>query len=187
MAEVSGTLTDHLLARARDSQGIANTRAFARSILNDVQRVVNAASNRVLTTGALTTNPLQMFYPITATFTDSIRVRAVREGDRDLEKVTLKQLNQFDDAWFRRVGPKFEVFVPVGRDLLVVWPAKEVASSVDVVYAKLTTDLPDEDLHDVLDLSEIILLAKSRRFDLLAPLMERLTARGLARTTPQEV
>ena len=113
-----------------------------------------------------------------------------------MEKVTLKQLNQFDDAWFRRVGPKFEVFVPVGRDLLVVWPAKEVASSVDVVYAKLTTelvadstatDLPDEDLHDVLDLSEIILLAKSRRFDLLAPLMERLTARGLARTTPQEV
>lgn len=186
MAEVAGSLVSALLRRIRDPQGIANTRVFARSILSDSQRLINAGRNRVLETTALTTNPLQMFYPLTASLPNAVRVRGVREGDRDLEEMTLRQLSQLSSRWFRHIGDRFEAFCRVGRDLLIIYPAKSISSSVDVVYTKLTdnlvnddeaTDMPDEDLPDVMDLAEAILLIKGRELESVAPLVERITKR----------
>lgn len=186
MAEVAGTLVSALLRRIRDPQAIANTRSFARSILSDSQRLINAGRNRVLETTTLTTNPLRMFYPLTASLPNAIRIRGVREGGRDLDKMTLKQLSQLSSRWFRHTSDRFEAFSQVGRDLLVVYPAKSISSSVDVIYTKLTnnlvnddeaTDLPDEDLPDVMDLAGAILLIKGRELASVAPLIERITKR----------
>jgi len=197
MAEAAGTLVSALLRRVRDPQALANTRDFTRSILSDCQRLINARSGRVLeTTTAFATEPMRMFYPLAASVPTAVRVVAVREGGRDLDRITLKQLNQISTNWFRRIGYRFEAFAEVGRDLLVIYPAKTVVSAVDIVAVKLTdslvnddeaTDLPDEDLHDVMELAEAILLTKMRDIDTVKPLIERITKRTKDKLSRVEV
>jgi len=195
--EVAGTLISSLLRRVRDPQGLANTRGFTRSILSDCQRLINARSRRVLETIAgFVTEPMRMFYPLTASMPTAVRVQAVREGDRDLDRVTLKQLSQINSTWFRRTGDRFEAFAEVGRDLIVIYPAKTITSTVDIVAVKLTdnlideneaTDLPDEDLLDVMELAEAVLLAKMREIDTVKPLIERIVKRTKDRLAGVEV
>lgn len=196
MAEVAGTLISTVLRRARDPQGTATSRTLTRALLSDVQRLVNAGLNKVVTTAALTTNPYRVFYPITVLIPTSVRVIAVEDGDRNLQETTLKRLAQYDTQWHRRINDKFEAWAPAGRDLLVVWPAKDITSSVTIRFTKLTddlideneaTDLPDSDLLDVLDLTEVILHIKGRNFDQVRPLMDRLTGRFRDRATSADV
>src|SRR3990167_7929296 len=107
--EVAGTLVSALLRRVRDPQALANTRDFTRSILSDCQRLVNARTGRVLeTTTGFATEPMRMFYPLAALIPTAVRVQAVREGGRDLDRMTLKQLSQTNSTWFRDIGDRFE-------------------------------------------------------------------------------
>jgi hypothetical protein len=171
MAQAAGVLTDTLLRRVRDTQGLAHSRAFTRSILTHAQRLVNAQQRLVLTEETLATVPRRLLYPIAALLPLSLRVEYVREDGRDIPPTTLTTLATTRPGWSRQVGDFFQAWAPVGRDLLVVWPSKTIASSVTVVSTKLTTDLategtltevPDEALPAVLDVAELLLLLKSR-------------------------
>jgi len=173
--DVAKNLTDELLRRVRDINGLAHSRELARTVLSQSQQVLNTLLAIKLTSTTLTTYPLQQFYTIAGLLTgdDAItRVMAVRDGARDLVKLTnFRQLAHLDRRWVRKVGPRFEAWTHIGRDMLVIYPAKQLSSTVLVKGTKLTTaltgeatelELPNE-FHDyIITLAEVILLAKQR-------------------------
>jgi hypothetical protein len=184
---LAGNLTNNLLRKLRDPDATGLTHDFVRQMLSESQRFVNAGFRRMKETVALTTNPNQQFYNITALLPDAIRIENVREGGRDLRKTTLKALTQISTKFHREVGDSFRHFALVGRDLLVVYPSKTTESSVDVVYTRLTTELvnddiaieiPDDDMVQASDLAQIIMLTKMREFGMLKPILAQFTERA---------
>ena len=175
MPDVAKDLTDRLLRRVRDIHGLAHSRDFARGVLSGCQRVLNTLLGVVTVTPTLTTQPHQLFYSISGFFIDTeamTKVMAVREDTRDLCKLdNMRALNHLDLHWVRAIGPRFEAWTQVGRDLLVIYPSKTASSSVTIIGAKLTTALTGEDTamelpneyHDhVISLAEVMLLLKQR-------------------------
>lgn len=186
MSEAAGTLIDAVLQRVRDPQGSAHSRVLVRSLISQAQRFVNARIRSVLETATLTTDPRRLFYPIAVSFPGAIRIETVRSEGRDLTKCDWQTLQWVDPGWFRSIGNRFETWSVIGRDLLVVYPAKATTSSVDVVYTKLTTELStestateisDDDLPGVLDLVEAILSLKQRTFEPATNSIARLAER----------
>ena len=175
MPDVAKNITDELLRRVRDIHGLAHSRELARTVLSKSQQVLNTLLAIKITSTSLTTYPLQQFYTISGllTGTDAItRVMAVRDGSRDLVKLqNFRQLAHLDLRWVRKVGPRFEAWTQIGRDMLVIYPAKQLGGSVTIKGTKLTTELTGEatelelpnEFHDyIITLAEVILLAKQR-------------------------
>jgi hypothetical protein len=171
---LASTMTDVLLRRVRDPLGFAHTREFARTCLSHAQIVLNAAIGVVVSNTTLTTNPSQMVYSVSGFLPLAARVIAVRENGRDLAKLKshldLAHLSLF---WFREVASRFEAWCPVGRDLIVIYPAKPSVSSVEVRYAVVTAtlageadalEMPEEYTDYILSLAECFLLLKQRDF-----------------------
>ena len=175
MPDVAKNITDELLRRVRDIHGLAHSRELARTVLSKSQQVLNTLLAIKITSTSLTTYPLQQFYTISGllTGTDAItRVMTVRDGSRDLVKLqNFRQLAHLDLRWVRKVGPRFEAWTQIGRDMLVIYPAKQLGGSVTIKGTKLTTELTGEatelelpnEFHDyIITLAEVILLAKQR-------------------------
>lgn len=175
MPDVAKILTDQVLRRVRDVHGIAHSRELVRTLLSHSQRLLNSLLGIVTTATTFTTYPHQQFYQISGLLTgaDSItKVMAVREGSRDLTHLAnIRQLTHLDTRWVRAIGPRFDAWTQLGRDMLIIYPAKTVGSTVTIVGAKLTTALTGEDTalelpneyHDhIISLTEIMLLAKQR-------------------------
>jgi hypothetical protein len=151
------------------------------------QNLVNAVTFQVVGTTSLTTRPRQQVYPMTPLLPAALRVISVRYGAKDLARVpNWRQLGLIDRAWFRRVGPDFEAWAAMGRDLLVVHPGKDVVDAVDVVYAKVTTRLDSDDtptevsddlLPLLLDVAEATLLVGARDLNAVQGLPERIQKR----------
>jgi len=182
----AGVLTDNLLRRLRDPEATGLSREFVRRILSDSQRLINGAFRRMKETETLTTNAHQMFYKIQDLLPNVLRIEFVREGERDLPKTTLQELCQTSTKWHRQTDTRFRHFALVGRDLLVVYPSKPYASSVQVVYTKLTTaldndqveiEIPDDDMVQASDLAQIIMLTKMREFGIMQPILDQFMAR----------
>lgn len=174
MAETAGTLRAAVQRRVRDATGTFHADALVLDLLSRAQRLINVSTRLVLTSGTLTTAERLQIYTIATEFADGVDVIDVRDGTESLPRTTLQELNQVDRNWFRRIGPRFETWAQIGRTLLVVHPALNYASSLTVVYSKLTTDLAldataleletDSDLM-VMDLTEAILLLRQRKYD----------------------
>ena len=175
MPDVAKALTDQVLRRVRDVHGIAHSRDLARTLLSHSQRLLNSLLGIVTTSTTFTTYPHQQFYQISGLLTgdDAItKVMAVREGTRDLTHLAnIRQLAHLDTRWVRAIGPRFDAWTQLGRDMLIIYPAKVTSSTVTIVGAKLTTALTGEDTalelpneyHDhIISLAEIMLLAKQR-------------------------
>ena len=185
----AGALVTVLLQRVRDPMGAAHSRAFALEILSDAQRFVNLAQSHVLVEETLTTEARRILYPVTASLPLSARVEYIRDSVRDLTRSTLSSLAHVNSRWPSRIGLTFESWVPIGRDLIVIYPAKAAASSVTVVSTKLTTafagegdevELPPEAELAMLDLAEAILLLRSRMWGPFTDAAKRLVAHKLA-------
>ena len=137
--------------------------------------MVNTLLAIVTTSTSLTTQPHQQLYTISGllTGTDAVtRVLTVREGARDLSHLKdFHQINHLRLRWLRALGTQFHAWTHVGRDLLLIYPAKTSTDTVTIIGSKLTTDLTGEatelelpnEYHDhVVTLAEIQLLAKQR-------------------------
>lgn len=171
MPDVAKTLIDVVLRRVRDPQGSAHSRDLVRSLLSHSQRMLNAVLGSATETVTLNTEAQRKFYPISALVPTSARVLAVREGGRDLREIGWLGFAQADRYWTRRLGSRFLEFSTIGRDLLVIHPAKDEASSVSVIAASLTTELssedtevevPVDDVPAVLSLAEAVLSLRDR-------------------------
>jgi len=140
MPYVAGQLVDQLLARVRDTHALGTSRVTCRLLLTHLQRIVNARDGYVVDTLSFPTVPYQQIYKVSdpAQAPAALRMLGVQEGARDLKKVLWKEFWYFDRAWGRAIGPQFELWSMIGRDLLVLWPSKPAADTVTLVYAKLT-------------------------------------------------
>ena len=197
MPDVAKSLTDQVLRRVRDVHGLAHSRDFTRTILSHCQRLVNSLLGIVTTSTTFTTYPHQQFYQISGLLTGSdaiTKVMAVREGSRDLTHLTnIRQLAHLDTRWVRAIGPRFDAWTQLGRDMLIIYPAKPLGSSVTIVGAKLTTALTGEDTalempneyHDhIVSLAEIMLLAKQRDLTQAVRQLQRLSTALKTDTLP---
>jgi hypothetical protein len=180
MSFTAQELTDDLLRRVRDAGGGMHSRTFARSILSKVQQSVNAKYRNALEFTFLTTEKLRQIYSISVSLPSALFVDAVRvpgfdtEGGRDIPFTRWRELSQGDPQWFRRQGDRIEVFSLIGRDLLVLHPALPVATTVNVLYTRITTawtsetdvtEIDDDLVPEMMRLSEAVLLTVGRRLE----------------------
>lgn len=186
MSQVVGPITDRVLEQVRDKQGAIHSKTLVRLMLSHAQFAINVNRKSVMETTALATEKLRLFYPILGLLPNSLKVETVRDGNRDLDRITLKALTHSNLSWFREIGDRFEAFVIIGRDLLILYPALPFASSVNVVYSKKPAvllnsasniELSDEDILPLIDLTSIILLARARKFDTLEKKIQDLAER----------
>ncbi len=188
MAETATAIIDTILRRVRDTNGTAHSRAFVLSRLSELQRVANTGLRIVTDTASLSTTSYQPFYQISTGVAsgNAVRILGVIEGNRNLDQIPWRTLKQIDTNWLRRTSERFELFSLIGREQLIIWPTKKQASSVTVVYAKLTntlstestaTEMPDDEMPFVMDITTALLLAKTRYLKGFVPVMERIGKR----------
>jgi len=187
MPYVTGDLVDQVLNRVRDPNGMGTPRDLVRLFLTHLQRLVNCRFASVVATASLTTNASQNFYQVPPTvLADSMRLVGIREGSRDLGKVPWQQFFYLSTSWHQQIGTSFYQWSMIGRDFLIIYPAKAAGSSVTLVYAKLTAvltddlvaiEIPDDEVPLLLDLCEAIIYLKQRTYVPLAKLMEVVTMR----------
>lgn len=188
MPAVAKTLIDEVLRRVRDVHGLAHSREFTRTIVSHCQRLINASLGIVTTSTAFATYAHQQFYSISGLLTGDeaiVKVKSIRDGAKDLTPVTnIKQFAHLDLRWVRAVGPSFNSWTHLGRDLLVIYPAKSINSSVTIIGTKLTIaltgedtalELPDEYHDHVISLAEVMLLAKQRDLSAAIRQLQRLS------------
>lgn len=178
----AGELKSKLVLRLR---GPAHTDALMYQILSHSQRLINLHFREVLATISLTTTPEQIIYTLQNTGT--MCVVGVRRGVTDLKPTTAKTLGYLSRSWGRARAAVARLWGAVGRQLILVYPATEDSQTLSVIGVKLladfaaptvTMELPDDQLVQVLDLAELTLLLKERRYDSLEPVSKRL-AEGL--------
>jgi len=188
MPYVTGQLVDQLLHRVRDPDALGTSRDFCRLILTHVQRILNCKLGYVVETVALATVPNQQIYKVSdpAQATRAMRLVGVQEGTRDLKKVKWEEFFYLERKWSRAIGNRFDLWSMIGRDLLVIWPAKTTADSVNLVYARLTDvltddtvaiELPDDAVPLLLDVSEAMVCLKKRTYQPLTKLVETIQKR----------
>lgn len=175
---LAGPLVDQILGRVRDPQARITSRNFVRDRLADAQRLINTRFGFILDSATLTTEPLRIFYPVTALLAGAAWPQYVQQGERDLVKTAWKALWFMRRGWPRVVGPQYELWSLIGRDTIVVWPASTVSVALTVLSAKLTAglanddaelELPDDTLPMVVDLATVLVLLKARDY---APMAE---------------
>jgi hypothetical protein len=187
MGRSAQALTDAALQRVRDPNANLHSRVFVQARLTDAQRFLNAALGLVVDSASLTLNPFQSVYSLSGLLPNAVRVVGVREGGRDLALIpSITQLLSFSPRWTRDVGGRCEAWTTVGRDLLIVYPARTNTTVVTVYYAKLTAALAGEtDLSDFGDeygdmittLTEAVLLLRQRDTEASKRAMGRLQAK----------
>lgn len=187
MPYVTGELVDQVLNRVRDPNAMGTSREFVRLILTHLQRLLNCRFASVVGTETLTTNASQNFYQVPQTvLSNGMRLIGIREGSRDLGKVPWQQFFYLNTSWHQQIGTSFYQWSMIGRDFLIIYPAKNAASSVTLVYAKLTAlltddgvviELPDDEIPLLIDLCEAVVYLKQRTYKPLEQLMEQVTMR----------
>ena len=186
MSAVAHDLIDQVLARVRDPHGVVASRPFVLSMLSKAQQIINARLAFVLDEATLTLEPLRCFYPIRLLLPKSQRVMYVRADGKDLLHAPWRSFWYMKRGWPRAVAEETELWCMIGRDILVVWPSRRVASTVTVVSAKLTDPLGGEqstlELSDtatalVVDLTEVLVLVKMRKMVLAEEALRSLDTR----------
>jgi hypothetical protein len=147
---------DLVTTRARTGPP-ATSRTFLRSLLDQCQRVVQAAVPGWVIQVQLTSFPRQLIYPVVQFAEGSpvpaedhppcLRVMRVAEGfpPRDLQEVSWKSFGQADRRWMRARRGRYEQFARLGVDYLLLYPGKDEPSAVTIYYAPIPTPLGDED------------------------------------------
>lgn len=176
---MNGTaLIDALARRVRDTTNFAHARTFLLETINRVRRSVVSATQCNINNTTLTPAEERVIYRVSELpVTDVIRVTGFDDADgRELLEVQWEHLVNSDSEWLHRVGPKPLMWARLGRDLLAVYPAVKAAdlSALSVFYIQMpvdladdavdVTDVPDEYIPLILDLSEVLVLFRGRIF-----------------------
>ena len=178
----AGELVQKLDERVR---GQAHNSTLMLRVISKVQQIVNAGMGVVRETATLSTLPYMQLYDIRDSLPNQAGVRAVLDnGVYDAERLqTWRELLYWDRRWFRRVAQRFESFITMGYDLLIVHPGKVIDSTATVVYTKLTlplavlsdpVEMPAEQVAIIVDVAEALLLLRERRFESLTPLLKQM-------------
>lgn len=196
MADSSALITE-LSRRLRDPNNTRHARVLIRDVLSQCQRVVNLHYADDILSTSFTPSAGRTLYRTSEIASTVARVVAVRQQDRDLHEVDWRQLVHSDAHWYRRQGPRHELFARIGGSLVVVYPARETPESITVdhvsIPANLTDGAGDVTISDeliplLLDLGELILTAKNREFTRMndvAPRVSKAFAQPMDKLNPK--
>ena len=186
MAIIAGPLITDILKNIRDEAGSGSSRTLVRSILSHAQRLVNFIIEDVVKTATLTLEPKRLAYPASQLISDYLKTLSITHNGNDLARGTLGSLSVFDSYWPRAVDFPPSMFIPIGLDVLLIYPASELKTTVDVTYVADTQDIVGDssemDVSDhavplVKDVATALLLLRQRDFDVLPPILARLSDR----------
>jgi len=186
MTVIVGPLITDILKNIRDEAGSGSSRTFVRSILSHAQRLVNFIIEDVVSTATLTLERRRLAYPASQLISDYLKPLSVTYEGNDLARGTLKSLAVLDANWPRAVDADPTVYVPIGLDILIIYPGLKLERSVTVTYVTDTQDIvgdssemsvSDHAVPLVKDVATALLLLRQRDFDVLSPLLERLVGR----------
>lgn len=197
MSMPAGQLTDLLLQRVRDPWGIATSRAFVRTMLTHAQRIVNLGRPGVLDVAAMETHAGRTVYDwpkvgLTSgsdavDARDVARIDAVRTPEGlDLDgPIDWRTFAKADRDWVKRTAQRHRFWSRLGRDIIILSPARDTDGAVTLVYVKhcqaLTSDdslteVRDDRLPAVLALGEALILIHRRLFAPAGTALQRLDA-----------
>jgi hypothetical protein len=179
-------LVTTILDRARDPQGIATTRASCLSLASTCQQVTNGAVGDVIVTNSLTMPPRTLIYQLSVYLPDCLKIHTIRDSsNRDLSWLEggVNELAQIDLSWPFQVASQPRCWAMAGRDLLIMYPGVNTATTVNVVYTQITpalkneandsTVVANETDYAVMTLTELLLLLKARDYAAFAPALKR--------------
>ena len=184
MAKNVSALIDELQLRLRDTGAFAITDALAMRFLSYGVGYASLAFQDTITAVNLTTERHRLVYALPETSERIVRVvRAVTADGRDLHQATLNDLNLNGPSWFRQTADRMESFTPVGKRLLVLYPAIDRVELVELwcrvipaLYTDASTDttsaISDDLVPLALTIAETLLLIRERRFDRIKPQLE---------------
>lgn len=183
MAQAAVQLLELVARRVRDPSNTAHSRAFILALLSETQRCVNGIAEEVVTTATLTVPPYRSVLPLEETLPTALRVTGIRdETGQSLTPVPWNALAHANRRWWRSTASRSRVWSTIGRDLLLVSPMAPDTQTLTAVFVKKTDALSSEasvtevtDATDdvVEDLTEALLLLKSRRLDAVPVALKR--------------
>lgn len=143
MPEEVSVALNHVLARARDPQGMfgGDGRAVALNLLDRLQQIHNSYLQLASTDVPVTVSPFLMFYPFAFYLPRMMSITGINQGGRTLDRLTLDDLRGIDPRWIRATGPRLEGYIQLGYSHLLLWPALTVTDTVIVSGMQQTADI----------------------------------------------
>jgi len=172
MPELISVLLDGVLRRVRDTGALATTRANAMSVISGAQKSVNVATFAKVASAGMTVNAQQLLYQIATVLPRAGQILGVQHDSREIGWIDWEQLKNIDSTWFRRIGSRIDSWSLIGRDILVVYPALQTATTIAVSYVVSpatiadeteSNQVPDDEVPLVLNITEIILRIRARQ------------------------
>lgn len=185
MATSGSDLITALAQRLRDASSGAHSRDFLLRVLSHSQRAVNLAKRGRKASATLTVAPGRTLYETSAIAANVARIERVIHQQRPLPEVLWRQLINNNPQWYRDTDDSIRCWARIGGNLFVLYPTIWEVDTVTVIYTTVPADviddvdpvdLPDELLPTVMDLAEVIVLAKGRLFHAMEAPMGRLGA-----------
>lgn len=172
MATTVGPIISKLLRRVRDPQATTHTRLFVLEILGHAQQIVNSLSALVLENATLNLDKGLLLYQTASTVPNSVAIIDVVHNGYSLYRSDLVKLKAINNNWPRSRASAIEMFAPIGRDLLILYPGiNRSGDSVTIYYVKDVSNLANEnatisiarDYESLMEsFAEILLLIKQR-------------------------
>jgi hypothetical protein len=169
MATDVETVRDELKVRLRvTTQSISDANSY--DIMDKVQKTLNYALQRRVTTGTLTeTTGTSVYYTTTSIAADCLKVISMHEAGSSRTVMPLDSWRDFwhyDRSWYRSTAGtvgRVEAWAHVGHNMIAIYPG--ASGTVSCVYLQDTTTLnssadnfylDDKDIDLVYDLCEIV-------------------------------
>lgn len=198
MATVANVF-DEVRRRLRDNTSYGdNTTLF--NIVTQAERALNMALNSQYGVCQMSTAASRVIYDLqaevfpAATFGGEELIEkpmridkiydSVANNNREIHRVTLRELQSHDPNYWRATGSAFLYWTPIGRRTLILYPAKAGGGSAVFVQGpnQVTTysntastiGLRDEHVPYLIDLTEAILYFRNRQLKEAAAIVSRL-------------
>ncbi len=174
MATTAKTVETELQTRLRigtAAKAISDANLF--DSMDKVQKTLNYALERKVTTGTLTTaSGTTLYYCTTSIAADCLKVLTLYDSTRTIMRIPVwGSMVQYDRDWHKSTGSRVEAWSNVSHNMVAIYPGSSVNASA--VYLQDTTtinssddtfNLADTDIDLVYDLCEIIWLTHLRLY-----------------------
>lgn len=205
MTRYAGNEADVVLKRAYAYGGIAHDKSLVIQILSLCQRTMNAYLGDAIhdpyegsPTANFTPSVSKQVYNLRQELPSALDIISIHE---DITTTTVpsyrrvpkskgpNEIAAYDDEWFRQTGSYTLAWTQIGRDFFLLYPAPTATPTVArhfVTYSLITTELSnDSDAFQtsdkvtdlVVDLGELVVLARDKQLTSLKTKAETLLAR----------
>lgn len=185
MGSFTGTqLINDVARRLRDNSNTGYPRAMVLRSMNAVQSLINVRLGLLQGTTTLTTEN-RALYTVPVTTPRILTIRETTNG-HEIANVPWDQLVTQDENWIRTYGERVQLWSQIGRDLLAIYPIPTDPTSLTITYvtypaaitdAAVAWSLPDEYKPVLTDLTEAVMLFRSREFNAMQEAITRAAPR----------